>query len=69
MSAKFKVGDWIAWDDGDNNKFYEKILEIREEDGDYIYSSLRTGVIYKGVINLMNCNARLMTDEEKVELL
>ena len=65
---KFKEGDWIVWD-SDTKIFYEKIITINEEKGWYKYLDLETGVtIASWELDWLK-DARLMTDEEKAELL
>lgn len=66
---RFKVGDCIVWSFS-NDKCYEKILEINEK-ADYCKRlDLETNKILNGgAIWLSSEYTRLMTDEEKIELL
>lgn len=67
---KFKVGDCIA-SSFSNGIFYEKILEIDEEEGYYKVLDLKTGavsIVYAYTIDELG-STRFITDEEKVELL
>lgn len=65
---KFKAGDYIVWG-CENDKYYEKILEINKEEEFYKYLDIRTGSIRKWELYWIDNHARLMTQEEKIELL
>lgn len=66
---KFKVGDYIVWS-FKTNKFYAKILEMNKKEDYYKYLNLKTGKMACYYISSLKYrNARLMTDEEKIELL
>ena len=65
---KFKVGDWIAVSKISETMDIQKILEFDEMNETYKCYSCKDKVIYNLDIYWLNY-ARLLTDEEKVQLL
>ena len=65
---KFKVGDFIVWGSGIET-YYEKILEVNEVKNYYRFVEITIGHIGSWKLDWIDKHARLMTDEEKAELL